>query len=96
MDCMHALNPKWLVEEKSISFGEVLVNEHINREMDDLDKVMQTKEETNITSISEASKYDDEKNISIDKNDIHYEGKKDEYVNQYTNGDKDDNGRYIF
>ena len=53
-------------------------------------------EETQISNISKASKYDDEKNNVIDKNDIHSEGKKDEYVNKYTNRDKDDNGIYLF
>ena len=46
--------------------------------------------------MSEASKDDDEKNNAIDKNGIHSKGKKDEDVNQYTNGDKDDNGRRLF
>ena len=52
--------------------------------------------ETQISNISKDSKDDDEQNNAIDKNDIHYEGKKDEGVNQYTNGDKDDNGRCLF
>ena len=53
-------------------------------------------EETQISNISKASKDDDEKNNAIDKNVIHSQGKQDEYVNQYTNGDKYDNGRYLF
>ena len=53
-------------------------------------------EETQISNISKASKDDDEQNNAIDKNDIHSEGKQDEDVNKYTNGDKDDNGRCLF
>ena len=36
-------------------------------------------EEIKISNISEVSKDDDEHNSSIDKNDIHYEEKQDEY-----------------
>ena len=53
-------------------------------------------EETQISNISEVSKYDDEKNSAIDEIDIHFEGKKDENGNQYTNGDEDDNGGCLF
>ena len=48
-------------------------------------------EETQNSNISEVCQDDGEHNSSIDKNDIHYEGKKDEYVKEYTDGDEDDN-----
>ena len=36
-----------LVEVQEVSLAEVLVGEHMNKEMDSLDERMQTKEETN-------------------------------------------------
>ena len=53
-------------------------------------------EETKISNINEASKDDDELNSSIDKNDIHYEGKQDEDVKEYTNGNEDDDEEYSY
>ena len=51
MECMQVLDPKGLVEEQAISLHEVSVEEHINKQMDDLDERMKTKEETKITSL---------------------------------------------
>ena len=51
-------------------------------------------EETQIANISEASKDDDEHNSAIDKNNIHYDGKQDEDVKEYTNGDEYDEEEY--
>ena len=45
-------------------------------------------EETKISNISEVSKDDDEHNSAINKNDIHYEEKKDRYVKEYTDEDE--------
>ena len=53
-------------------------------------------EETQVSNITEVSKDDDGNNSAIDKNDIHYEGKQDEDVKEYTNGDEDNNGGCLF
>ena len=52
--------------------------------------------ETQISNIGEVSKDDDEHNNAINKNDIHYEGKKDGYVKVYIDEykDEDDEERY--
>ena len=44
--------------------------------------------ETQISNISEVSKDDDELNSIIDKNNIHYEGKQDRDVKEYTDEDE--------
>ena len=54
MECMQVLNPKGLVEEPMISFPEVSVKEHINKEMDYMEERMQTSEQTKITSLRKA------------------------------------------
>ena len=47
-------------------------------------------EETQISNISEVSKYDDEHNSAINKNDIHYEETQDGDVKEYTDEDEDE------
>ena len=47
-------------------------------------------EETQISNISEVYKDDDQHNNAINKNEIHYEGKQDGDVKEYTDEDKDE------
>ena len=51
-------------------------------------------EETQISNISGVSKDNVEHNSVIDKNEIHYQGKQDEYVKEYVDEDEDDEEEY--